>query len=52
MVHNKLFKVVEFAWKLRYFVCKRIKQVYNNLSKIKIYRNNRLICRRPNKINK
>jgi len=25
--------VAEFAWKLEYSVCKRIKQVYNNLSK-------------------
>ena len=33
MVANKLFKVAEFAWKLGYSVCKRIKQMYNNLSK-------------------
>jgi len=25
MVSNKLFKVAEFAWKLGYSVCKRIK---------------------------
>jgi len=25
MVPNKLFRVTEFAWKLRYFICKRIK---------------------------
>jgi len=25
MVPNKLFRVAEFAWKLGYFVCKRIK---------------------------
>jgi len=28
-------RVAEFAWKLGYSVCKRIKQVYNNLSKKK-----------------
>jgi len=25
MVPNKLFRVAEFAWELRYSVCKRIK---------------------------
>ena len=25
MVHDKLFRVAEFAWKLGYSVCKRIK---------------------------
>jgi len=25
MVRNKLFRVAEFAWKLGYYVCKRIK---------------------------
>ena len=35
MVPNKLFRVAEFAWKLGYSVCKRIKYVYNNLSEKK-----------------
>ena len=25
MIPNKLFRVAEFAWKLKYSVCKRIK---------------------------
>jgi len=44
MVPNKLFRVAEFAWKLGYYVSRR--------SQKKIYRNNRLSCCKPNKINK
>jgi len=50
MVPNKLFRVAKFAWKLGYYVCKCIKLVYT--CQKKNYKNNRLNCCRPNKINK
>ena len=51
MIHNKLFRVVEFAWKLCIMFVNVLNKCTTTCQK-KIYIKNRLNCCKPNKINK